>query len=97
VVFSHSFAGERLRFTTNGSAPTLENSKELNGPLFIGHSSVIRVSAFRESALPGGVQTFTFLLAQDVLRQTGFGYPPDWGLTNGVPVRAQYAMEAILF
>lgn len=93
VVFHAAFPDDRLRFTTNGSVPTLENSRELNAPLFLNHSAVVRVSAFRESALPSAVQTFTYLFGEDVLHQTGAGYPLQWGVTNGAPVKADYAMD----
>lgn len=93
VVLSSTFQGETLRYTTNGSLPSLTNGWEYHSPIVLNHSMVLRVAAFRESALPSAPRTFTYLIAKEVLKQTGLGFPESWGTTNGVPVRSDYAMD----
>ena len=93
VVLGSTFQGERLRYTTNGSMPTATQGWDYREPIVVNHSMVLRVAAFRDSALPSAPQTFTYLVSQDVLRQTGLGFPEFWGVTNGIPVRADYAMD----
>lgn len=93
LTLSSTFQGETLRYTTNGSVPSRTNGWEYTSPILLDHSMILRVAAFRESALPSAPRTFSYLIAGDVLMQTGQGFPESWGLTNGVPVRADYAMD----
>lgn len=50
-----------IRYTTNGSTPTLENGTDYTGPIKLTRNTVIRARAFRSSSLPSEVATRTYL------------------------------------
>ena len=68
-----------IRYTTDCSEPSLSNGLTYTRPLIINTTTIIRAAAFRDGDEPSGVSTQTYLFLADVLRQTGAGFPPDWG------------------
>ncbi|MDA7864228.1 lamin tail domain-containing protein [Akkermansiaceae bacterium] len=64
-----------IRYTTDGTAPTLENGIDYTTPLNLaqitnkkGH--VIRARAFRDGFIPSNIKTNTFLIGQDARLRT---------------------------
>jgi hypothetical protein len=73
-----------IRYTTNGSTPTLSNGYVYGGPLTISGTTVIRAAAFKDGFQPSGADTHTYLFLNDVIRQspngeTPSGWPGSWG------------------
>ena len=72
-------SGARIRFTTDGSEPSLVNGKDYLAPLIINNTTVLRAAAFKEGLEPTDVDTHTYLFLHQVIRQTGSGLPDSWG------------------
>ncbi len=64
-----------IRYTLDGSAPTLANGSDYTAPLSISSTTVVRAVAL-ENGLLSPVVTATYLFATDVIAQTGT--PPGW-------------------
>ncbi len=54
--------GATIRFTTNGSPPTLTNGFPYTTPISVAAHRVIRTAAFASNQLPSGVRTHTYLM-----------------------------------
>lgn len=80
-------------YTTNGSAPTRQSGLRYDHPIQITRSTVLRAAAFQEGAKASNVDTHTCLFLNDVVGQTGAGFPARWGFNNGQPVSADYEMD----
>src|SRR6266568_3593112 len=77
-------ANATIRYTTNGSEPSLANGFTYTGPLTIGGTTVIRAAAFKSGFQPSNVDTETYIFVNDVIRQSPDGAPPpgwpgSWG------------------
>ncbi|HTD68340.1 MAG TPA: lamin tail domain-containing protein, partial [Candidatus Limnocylindria bacterium] len=73
-------AGAEIRFTTNGSPPSLTNGFVFSSPINITGHSFIRAQAFVPGWVPSGIDTHTYVFLRDVLRQSNNipGYPAVW-------------------
>lgn len=87
--------GALIRFTTNGSAPSLDTGTTYTGPLLLDDTTVLRVGAFREDFEPSYIDTRTYLFLDTptgggILHQESSqaGYPVSWG-----GLRADYEMD----
>ena len=80
-------------YTTNGSIPAPGNGALWVGSLKVARTTVVRLARYREGVRLNPVETQTYFVAADVLRQTGTGFPIHWGFTNGQPVAADYEMD----
>ncbi|PYI83526.1 MAG: hypothetical protein DME26_14835, partial [Verrucomicrobia bacterium] len=91
--------GAAIRYTTDGSEPTLANGGEFSGPITITESVVIRAASFGPDLLPSGAGTRTYLFVDSVLTQpdSPAGYPIGniWG-DGTTGVRASYGMDAAI-
>ncbi len=79
VEISTRTPGALIRFTTDGSEPSLANGQDYNAPLIINTTTVLRAAAFKEGLDPTDVDTHTYLFLHEVIRQTGAGLPVYWG------------------
>jgi len=84
LVITTATAGATIRYTTNGSSPSLTNGITYAGPLGITGTRVVRAAAFKDGFLPSNVDTHTYLFLNDVIRQSTNGAPPpgwpsSWG------------------
>ncbi|HEV56396.1 MAG TPA: hypothetical protein ENN87_02720, partial [Phycisphaerales bacterium] len=82
--------GATIRYTTDGSAPTLSNGQTLNAgqTVRITTTTCLRAAAFKDGCLPTNVDTHTYIFLNDVVKQathpsTGAqvvpaGYPEIW-------------------
>jgi hypothetical protein len=69
-----------IRYTTNGSPPTVTEGTIYTGPIHVDHTMVLRAAAFRENWLASKVSTATYIFLDDVLKQTQAG-----ALAAGLP------------
>ncbi len=71
-------AGAVIRFTTDGSEPSATSGEVYIGPITIDQTTTLRATAI----LPGETSTVftqTYLFVDDILTQTGDGFPATWG------------------
>jgi len=82
--------GAQIRYTTDGSAPTLTQGEIYDGPIRVDTTTTLRAAAFRSGWEPTNVDTHTYLFLDDVIRQPARpeGYPATWA-----GYRADYAMD----
>ena len=76
--------GAAIRFTTNGSEPTMEQGTSYQSPLAVSKTTVLRVAAFKPGYSPAKTKTLTFIFLRDVIHQSPDGLPPEgfpyqWG------------------
>ncbi len=99
VVLSSATDGAVIRYTTDGSTPSLDHGEPYRAPIPILGTTTVRAVAYRDELLPAPVQTHTYLFTEDVVRQspTGeppLGFPPD--LATGSRINGQlldYGMD----
>jgi len=73
-----------IRYTLNGSEPTMHHGFTYQTPISISRTTVLRVTAFEPGGRPGKIKTHTFVFPRDVIRQSPDGLPPEgfpylWG------------------
>jgi hypothetical protein len=76
-------AGATIRFTTNGSTPTLTNGTSYVAPITIQRTTTLRFAAFRDGWRSSRVVTHTYLFLADVVTQNyaqavAAGFPTNW-------------------
>ena len=71
--------GATVRYTTDSSAPTLTNGRTYQRPIIINRTTIVRAAAFKDEMEATDVDTQTYIFLEDVIRQTGDGFPADWG------------------
>ena len=71
--------GSMIRFTTDGSKPSLNNGQTYFNPILINTTMVIRAMAFKEGYKPTNIDTHSYFFLGDVIRQNGDGMPQSWG------------------
>ncbi len=85
-----------IRYTLDGSAPTISHGSVYAAPIDISGTAVLRAAAFRSTWLPTNVDTQTYIFVDDVITQSPGGEAPgpDWpgGLVNGQVL--DYGMDA---
>ena len=79
-----------IRYTLDGTEPTLENGIEYAAPIDIVTTSTVRAAAFRDNHVPALSATNSYIFLHDVLSQPEQpeGLPDAWG---GMP--ASYGMD----
>ncbi|MBL9174843.1 MAG: CotH kinase family protein [Verrucomicrobiales bacterium] len=82
--------GVRVRFTTDGSEPTLRNGSDATAPWSLTQSTLLRVAAFSNGVAITPVSTHSYLILDDILKQPSRppGLPRAW---DGEA--AHYAMD----
>ncbi|MCX6977556.1 MAG: chitobiase/beta-hexosaminidase C-terminal domain-containing protein, partial [Verrucomicrobia bacterium] len=85
-----STVGAQIRYTTDGSAPTVSTGTIYSGPINITGTTVLRAIATAVGAAPSGVATQTYLFLDQVIVQPALptGFPTQWG-----PVAGFYQMN----
>jgi hypothetical protein len=85
--------GAGIRYTTDGSEPTVSRSLDYQAPLTITNSLVLRAAAFNQQNRVTAVATHTYLFLDQVMQQPA--NPPNYSAGdsawNGYP--AAYAMD----
>ncbi|MCW5556505.1 MAG: CotH kinase family protein [Verrucomicrobiae bacterium] len=80
-------------YTTNGAAPGPGAGHRYTAPLALTRTTTLRAAAFRDGFRAADPITHTYLFLGEVPSQTGEDFPASWGLRNGTPVAADYAMD----
>ena len=84
-------AGVQIRYTTNGSAPSLANGFTFTSPISITGNSFIRAQAFLLDWISSGIDTHSYIFLRDVLRQSN--NIPNFPTTWQASYPADYAMD----
>jgi hypothetical protein len=76
-----------IRYTTNGSLPTLANGLIYSGAIHIDHTLPVRAAAYLDGGEPSDLATHTFIFLNDVIRQDraatlAAGFPASWTTTT---------------
>ena len=87
----------RIFFTTNGVEPRPDDGFRYDHPLRFHATTILRATSFDAADRPIHRLTRTFLFLEDVVRQTGQGWPSTWGAQEGWTVPAHYAMDSTRF
>ena len=82
-----------VRYTTDGSVPTLTNGADYSGPITISETTPVRAVAFRDGWRASDATTHTYIFTSDVVSQTrssviSDGFPTSW---NGQ--QADYGLD----
>lgn len=90
VAITTATPGAEIRFTVDGSEPTLGNGMIYSAPISIATTTTLRAAAFMPGLLPTNVDTQSYLFLDDVIRQPANpqGAPSTWGNRA-----ADYAMD----
>ncbi|MCP4191799.1 MAG: tandem-95 repeat protein [Planctomycetaceae bacterium] len=83
--------GSSIRYTLDGSTPTLTNGLEYQEAIQVGTTTTLRARAFRADQVPSESVTYSYLFLDDVLSQTAepTGFPLRWGIAG----LSDYAMD----
>ncbi len=70
-----------IRYTTDGSPPTLTNGTTYAGAIAVETTTILRAAAFKDGYTPTNVDTQTYIFLDDVLQQDDASAPPSatWG------------------
>ncbi|MBN1441722.1 MAG: CotH kinase family protein, partial [Planctomycetes bacterium] len=71
--------GAEIRFTVDGSRPTATTGSIYDGAIAVSRTTTLRAAAFRSGLIPTNVDTQTYVFLDDVIVQTGAGFPSTWG------------------
>ncbi len=95
-------AGAAIRYTTDGSLPSLSNGQTYAGPIHVTATTTLRAAAFQTNYLPSTVTTHTYVFPDQVVHQPndppGFptgnvwgGYPADYEMDPEIVNDPSYA------
>jgi hypothetical protein len=87
VTITSATPGVSIRYTVNGVAPGPTYGLIYTGPIVITNTTVLRAVGYRDGFEPTVPETHTYIFPGQVIRQTGAGFPTNWGDTA-----ASYAM-----
>ncbi|MBE7560741.1 CotH kinase family protein [bacterium] len=79
VAITTETPGATIRYSLDGSAPSLTHGQDYVAPLLIERTTVLRAAAFKEGHTPSNVDTQTYLFIGDVIHQCASGEPPGPG------------------
>ena len=83
VVLSCPTPQTTIRYTTDGSPPSLSNTTTYTQPIRVSRTTVLRAAAFRAGWRASTVHTATYIFLNDVVTQTragalAAGFPTNW-------------------
>ena len=75
------FTSATIRYTLNGSEPTVDTGKPYTGEIQITNNTVVRAAVFSEGHLPSRTITHSYIFLAQVLGQHNrpAGFPATWG------------------
>jgi hypothetical protein len=82
-----------VRYTLDGSTPSLENGIDYTGPITVDKTTVLRAAGFQNGYLTSRVDTRTYLFLSDVLTQSADGQPPPGWPARWGSNRTDYGMD----
>lgn len=89
-----STEGATIKYTLDGSAPSVSSGLTYTGPIPITTTTVLRAMAYKPGWISTNIDTQTYIFLNDVIRQsnTPAGYPTTWISPNGT-IAADYGMD----
>ncbi|MCP4192926.1 MAG: tandem-95 repeat protein [Planctomycetaceae bacterium] len=83
VAITTATEGAAIRYTTDGTVPTLTNGSDYSSPLTISKTTTLRAAAFKDGMVPTNIDTHSYFFVTDVLGQTrqstiAAGFPERW-------------------
>ena len=94
VSLTNNLPGSSIRFTTDGTAPTLDNGTLYEGPITISTTTTLRAASFGANLIASDVMTHTYLFMEDILQQDGSGLPEEWGHFDDIGPRPPARVKA---
>ena len=79
VIINSDTTTATIRYTTDGSTPTLDNGTDYTSPISISGTTTLRAAAFQEDWLPTNTDTQTYLFITDIQTQSPANEPPTEG------------------
>jgi len=87
LTLSTSDDDAEIRYTVDGSVPTMTHGNTYTGPLKIKQTTTLRAVGVKPGWLDSDVETHTYIFVDDVIKQSPLGQPPgpNWpsGNVNG--------------
>ncbi|MBL7153244.1 MAG: lamin tail domain-containing protein, partial [Phycisphaerae bacterium] len=77
LTLSTEMSSAEIRYTPDGSRPTINHGRIYSGPIPINKTSTIRAVAVRSGYLDSKVETHTYIFVNDVIHQSPNGAKPD--------------------
>lgn len=99
LVISSDTVGATIRYTLDGSIPSLSNGATYTAPINIAGTTNVRAIAYFEAQnfIPTNVDTHSYLFVDQVAQQTSSpaGWPDNWGFDSevGQIIPADYEMD----
>ncbi|MBA7486265.1 hypothetical protein ES707_21821 [subsurface metagenome] len=90
VTITTETEGATIRYTLDGSEPTLSNGSTYSAPVSITGTSYLRAAAFKANWLSTNVDTQTYMFLDDVITQSPTGDPPPGWPPAGYSTNGQY-------
>ena len=86
-------AGVEIRYTTNGTPPSLTNGVVYTDAIALSATTTLRAGAFKDGFGPSPIDTHTYIFLDDVIHQSTNGVaPPGWP-TSWSPNVRDYGMD----
>lgn len=82
-----------IRYTIDGSEPSVNNGELYRGPLKIDQTTTLRVRAFRDHYKPSNVDTLTYVFPSELLTRQGSELPGQWGKSADWIAPADYELD----
>ena len=86
VEISTNTPGATIRYTFNGTDPTMTNGFTYTGPIPITNTTCLRAAAFKNDLIPTNIDTQTYIYINNTINQSSSAPTPDWpapGWYNG--------------
>ena len=74
LTISTATPGATIRYTLDGTEPSLTRGETFTNPITISQTSIVRAVAFRDDYVPTNIDTQTYLFLDNVLTQDGAGF-----------------------
>jgi hypothetical protein len=98
LLLTTTVPGAAIRYTRDGSEPTLANGFSYSAPLLITNTAFVRAVVFAPNQLPSRTRTHSYIYLDSVLTQPDnpAGFPSTWGTYADFPgsiVPADYGVD----
>lgn len=98
LTLSTEMSSVEIRYTTDGSRPTISHGRVYSGPVRINGTSTIRAVAVKPGYLDSDVKTHTYIFVSDVIHQSPNGERPDsnWPTDGTRGQKFEYGMDTAI-
>ena len=95
VAITTATDGATIRYTLDGSEPTLSHGSDYTAAMAISNTTILRAAAFLAGYKPTNVDTHTYIFPVEVVRQPALpaGFPSEWVTSGGTRANADYEMD----